>query len=99
MSVSKSGYYKWKYRRENPSKKELSRQADIKLIKEIHDKHPSHGYRWINAFIRNKYGIVFSDNHVHLCCKYENIRSTGKHYQWQKPGEEKIKFNNLIWNG
>ena len=99
MSVSKSGYYKWKYRKENPGKKELTRQADIKLIKEIHDKHPSHGYRWINAFIRNKYGIVFSDNHVHLCCKYENIRSTGKHYQWQKPGEEKIKFNNLIWNG
>lgn len=99
MSVSKSGYYKWKYRRANPGKKELARQADIKLIKEIHDKHPSHGYRWINAFIRNKYGIVFSDNHVHLCCKYENIRSTGKHYQWQKPGEEKIKFNNLIWNG
>lgn len=99
MSVSKSGYYKWKYRRANPGKKELARQTDIKLIKEIHDKHPSHGYRWINAFIRNKYGIVFSDNHVHLCCKYENIRSTGKHYQLQKPGEEKIKFNNLIWNG
>lgn len=99
MSVSKSGYYKWKYRRENPGKKKLARQADIKLIKEIHDKHPSHGYRWINAFIRNKYGIVFSDNHVHLCCKYENIKSTVKHYQWQKPGEEKIKFNNLIWNG
>ena len=49
MSVSKSGYYKWKYRKENPGKKELTRQADIKLIKEIHDKHPSHGYRW-NSF-------------------------------------------------
>lgn len=45
MSVSKSGYYKWKYRRANPGKKELARQTDIKLIKEIHDKHPSHGYR------------------------------------------------------
>lgn len=78
MSVSKSGYYKWKYRKENPSKKELSRQADIKLIKEVHKKHPSHGYRWINAFIKNKYGIIFSDNHVHLCCKYENIRSMAK---------------------
>ncbi len=53
MSVSKSGYYKWKYRKENPSLKEITRQGDIKLIKEVHDKHPSHGYRWINAFIRN----------------------------------------------
>lgn len=99
MSVSKSGYYKWKYRQENPSEKELSRQADIKLIKEVHNKHPSHGYRWINAFIRNKYGIIYSNHYVHLICKYENIRSKGKHYQWKKPDEEDKKFNNLIWNG
>ena len=99
MNVSKSGYYKWKYRQKNPSLKDISRQSDIRLIKEIHKKHPSHGYRWINAFARNKYGIVWSDNHVHLCCKYEGIRSIGKHYQWKKPGEEKCTFNNLIWNG
>ena len=97
MSVSKSGYYKWKYRQENPSKKELSRQADIKVIKEIHEKHPSHGYRWINSYARLHYGIVWSDNHVHLCCKYEG--SHGKHYQWKKPDEEHKIFNNLIWNG
>ena len=42
---------------------------------------------------------MWSDNHVHLCCKYEGIRSTGKHYRWKKPGEEKCTFNNLIWNG
>ncbi len=83
---------------ENPSKKELVRHSNIKLIKEIYDKHPSHGYRWINAFIRNKYGIVFSNNHVHLCCKYENIRSTGKHYQWQKLGEEKDNLQYMINN-
>lgn len=99
MSVSKSGYYKWKNSEKNPSLRKISRQSDIKLIKEVHEKHPSHGYRWINAFIRNKYGIVMSDNHVHLCCKYEGIRSKGKHYQWKKPGEEQCKFNNLIWNG
>ena len=99
MSVSKSGYYKWLYRKNNPSLKDLSRQTDIKLIKQVHNKHPSHGYRWINAFIKNQYGIVFSDNYVHRICKYENIRSQGKHYQWKKPGEEQYKFNNLIWDG
>lgn len=99
MDVSRSGYYKWKYRQENPTLKMISRQSDINLIKEVHEKHPSHGYRWINAFIRNKYGIVMSDNHVHLCCKYEGIRSQGKHYQWKKPDEEHETFNNLIWNG
>lgn len=65
----------------NLSQKELSRQSDIELIEKIHDKYPSHEYRWINAFIRNKYRVIMSDNHVHLCCKYENISSTRKHYQ------------------
>lgn len=73
MSVSRFGYYKWKYRQEHPTTKMISRQSDIDLIKEIHKKHPSHGYRWINAYARNKYGVVWSNNHVHLCCKYENI--------------------------
>lgn len=99
MSVSRSGYYKWKYRKLNPSEKELAKHEDIKLIKEVHNKHKSHGYRWINAFIRNKYGILWSDNYVHRLCKYEGIRSHGKHYQWNKPGEEQEKFNNLILNG
>ena len=99
MSVSRSGYYKWKYRQANPTDKMISRQSDIELIKKIHESHPSHGYRWINAFARLHYGIVWSDNHVHLCCKYEGIRSKGKHYQWKKPEEEHKKFNNLVWNG
>ena len=38
MKVSKSGYYKWKYRQENPSDKELSRQSDIELIKQKGNK-------------------------------------------------------------
>lgn len=99
MKVSKSGYYKWKKRNNYPSKKMISRNSDIELIKKIHNKYPSHGYRWINAYARLNYGIVWSDNHVHLCCKYENIRSCGKHYRWKKPGEQQYKYNNLIWNG
>ena len=99
MSVSRSGYYKWKYRQENPTLREITRQSDINIIKEVHEKHKAHGYRWINHFIRNLYGIYYTDNYVHRICKYENIKYQGKHYQWKKPGEEQCKFNNLIWNG
>jgi len=99
MSVSRSGYYKWKYRKEHPTLREITRQSDIKIIKEVHEKHKAHGYRWINHFIRNLYGIYYTDNYVHRICKYENIKYQGKHYQWKKPGEEQCKFNNLIWNG
>ena len=99
MSISRSGYYKWKYRKSNPSLKEITRQSDLELIKQVHNKHKSHGYRWINTHIRNKYGIVYTDNYVHRLCKYENIRYQGKHYQWKKPDEEHEMFSNLVWNG
>ena len=65
MSISRSGYYKWKYRKENPSLREITRQSDLELIKKVHNKHKAHGYRWINTHIRNKYGVVYSDNYVH----------------------------------
>ena len=99
MSVSRSGYYKWKYRKKKPTLREITRQSDINIIKEVHEKHKAHGYRWINHFIRNLYGIYYTDNYVHRICKYEDIKYQGKHYQWKKPGEEQYKFNNLIWNG
>lgn len=99
LNVSKSVYYKWKYRKYNPSLKEITRQSDLKIIKEVHNKHKSHGYRWINTFIRNKYGIIYKDNYVYRLCKYNDIKYQGKHYQWKKPTEENKKFNNLIWNG
>ena len=47
MSISRSGYYKWKYRKENPSIREITRQSDLELIKKVHNKHKAHGYRWI----------------------------------------------------
>ena len=65
MSVSRSGYYKWKFRQEHPTMKMISRQSDIDLITEIHNKHKAHGYRWINAFARRNYGVIWSDHHVH----------------------------------
>ena len=43
MSISRSGYYKWKYRQKHPTIKMISRQADIELIKEIHKKHDTDG--------------------------------------------------------
>ena len=99
MSISRSGYYKWKYRKENPTLREITRQSDLELIKKVHNKHKAHGYRWINHHIRNLYGVYYTDNDVHRLCKYENIRYQGKHYQWKKPDEEHEKFNNLVWNG
>lgn len=80
MDVNRSGYYKWIKRIDNPSSRTIQRDKDIELITQVHHKHPSHGYRWINAYIRRNYGIIWSNNHVHHCCKYAEIISRGKHY-------------------
>ena len=79
MSVNRSGYYKWKERQENPSDRQLRRESDLKFIKEVHDKHPSHGYRWINAYILNEYGVKYTDNYVHRLGHKANITSGRNH--------------------
>ena len=96
MSVNRSGYYKWLTRQSKPSQRMLQRESDISLIRDIHEKHPSHGYRWIKAYLEHKLGVIMSYNHVHLCCKYSGIISQGNHYKYVKPGEEKKNYPNLV---
>ena len=98
MSVNRSGYYKWLDRQNKPSQRMIQRKFDIKLIKEIHQKHPSHGYRWIKSYLERHYGVIMSNNHVHLCCKCAGIISQGRHYKYVKPGDEKEKYPNLVMN-
>ena len=96
MDINRSSYYKWIKRQNTPSPRMIQRKTDINIIEEIHEKHPSHGYRWINSYLRRHYGVVMSDNHVHLCCKYAGIISQGSHYKYVKPGEEKKNYPNLV---
>ena len=53
MGVSRSGYYKW--RKRDKSTRDLRREAVIALVSEVHKAHPSHGYRWVAAFIPVSY--------------------------------------------
>ena len=52
--------------------------------------------------IARETGWVVSDNLVHKICKILKIKSKAKHYStYKKPGEESIKYPNLInnnWN-
>lgn len=98
MDVNRSGYYKWVKRKDNPSSKQIERDGDIAIIKAIHHKHPSHGYRWIRAYALKHYKVNWSNYHVHLCCKYAGIISAGKHYRYVRPGDERVKYKNLINN-
>ena len=56
MDVNRSGYYKWKNRQINKPEWVKRRESNLKIIQEVHNKHKTHGYRWISAYLKQKYG-------------------------------------------
>lgn len=96
MGVSRSGYYKWKKR--EPSERDLNREAIIATVKAVHEEHPSHGYRWVAAFIRINLRIVISDNYSYKCFRYLGIKAETKHREHGRPRKERDKYPNLIFS-
>ena len=102
LGVSRSGYYKWKNRQGKVNRYEQDRQLLTKLLKEQHQKHPSHGYHMLADDVFQATGWLFSHNLAHKCCKEAGIRSKARKYRYKKKaGEEHIKFTNVVdgnWN-
>ncbi len=94
MNISRSGYYKWKGRPE--SDHDINRQAMLDVVEEVHAEHPTHGYRWIAAYIRNDLRTTVSDNFIYKCCRHLDIKSESKHQIHYKPRKVKDKYPNLI---
>lgn len=99
MNVNRSGFYKWRTRIYNPSKKLKARAVNINLFRAYHELYPSHGYRWLNAKIKLDLGTIMSDVYAHKCCKYVGIVSIAKHYKYRKPGDDKKVYPNLLLAG
>ena len=99
MNISRSGYYKWIKSKDILNRYEINRIDLELLIRDIHKRKPSYGYHRINYLIRKERGWIVSDKLVHKVCKILKIRSKAKHYSvYKKPGEESIKYPNLINN-
>lgn len=96
MGVSRSGYYKWK-NRGKPKAEDKKRQV-IKLVAEVHKEHPSHGYRWVCAYIRINLGVTFSENYVYKAFRYLGIKAETKHKKKYRPRKIKDKYPNLIFS-
>lgn len=96
MNISRSGYYKWLKNKDVLNKYEIDRLELKKIIEDIHKRKPSYGYRRINKIILRETGWIVSDNLVHKVCKKLKIKSLAKHYKYKKPGEESIKYPNII---
>lgn len=96
MDVSRSGFYKWKKRLSNPSKRAVAFADNLLLFKEYHERYPSHGYRWLNAKIRLDTGLILSDTYAHKCCKAAGITSKVRHRKYHKPGQRYRVYPNLL---
>jgi len=97
MNISRSGYYKWLKTKDILNQYEMDRRDLEILIRNIHKRKPSCVYHRINYLIRKETGWVVADNLVHKVCKILKIRSKVRHYSiYKKPGEESIKYPNMI---
>lgn len=97
LDVSRSGYYKWKSRKGKLNSYEKDRLILTELLQETHQKHPSYGYHRLAISVFKDTGWIFSHNLAHKCCKHAGIHSSARKYRKYKyPGEESIKFNNLV---
>lgn len=96
MKVSRSGYYKWLKNKDILNNYEINRKKLGELIVDVHKRKPSYGYHRINKIIRDENGWYVSSNLVHKVCKILNIKSKAKHYKYKRPGEESIKYSNII---
>ena len=96
MNISRSGYYKWLKNKDKLNRYEINRLELKELIEDLHRRKPSYGYRRINSKILAETGWIVSDNLVHKICKRLKIKSRAKHYKYKRPGEESIKYSNII---
>ena len=70
----------------------------VEVVEEVHSEYPSHGYRWVAAYIRNTLRTKVSDNFVYKCFRYLGIKSETKHQPHYKPRKVKDRFPNLIFS-
>ena len=95
MGVSRSGYYKWKKR--DKGARDLKREEVIALVSKVHEAHPSHGYRWVAAFIRINYQQDISDNYVYKAFRFLGIKAKTKHQVHYRPRKVQDLYPNLIF--
>ena len=95
MGVSRAGYYKWK--NHEPSSRDNKREDVIAKVKEVHEAHPTHGYRWTAAFIRINMQVIISDNYAYKCYRYLGIKAETKHRVHYRPRKVRDLYPNLIF--
>lgn len=93
--MSRSGYYKWRARDGAPPE---CRAKMLRLVRECHARHPSHGYRWVHAYLKRTEKIAVSADYIRKCFRYLGIRAQSKHRPYSKKRVERESYPNLIFS-
>ena len=94
--MSRSGYYKWRARDGIVPE---DRARILRLVKGCHERHPSHGYRWVHAYLAKEEGIAASADYIRKCFRFLGICAETKHRPGSKgkATRERI-YPNLIFS-
>ena len=68
-----------------------------KLVRKCHDAHPSHGYRWVHAYLAKNDDIGVSADYIRRCFRYLGISAKTKHRAKQAKRASKETYPNLIF--
>lgn len=93
--VSRSGYYKWRERGGEPPR---DRARILRLVRDCHDARPSHGCRWVHAYLKKSDGIAVSAEYVRRCFLYLGIRAETKHQRKDRRRKARDPCPNLVFS-
>ena len=93
--MSRSGYYKWKKRGGGPPK---DRGRILRLVQACHDAHPSHGYRWVHAYLKRSDGVEVSAEYIRRCFLHLGIRAETKHRKKKCEHKARDPYPNLVFS-
>lgn len=101
MEVSRAGFYKWKSR--GRTDRDSYREEALRAVSSVHEEHPSHGYRWVAAYIaenKGDFGIdSISPNYCYKCFRFLGIKSETMHKKRQSPSRKrKDPYPNLVFS-
>ena len=93
--MSRSGYYKWRRRGGEPPR---DRARVLRLVRECHGAHPSHGYRWVHAYLKRSEDVTVSAEYIRRCFLYLGIRAETKHRGKRCERKARDPYPNLVFS-
>jgi hypothetical protein len=99
MHLSRSSFYFWLKALQTPCKQKQKLAETIREIIDLHDKYPSHGYRWLRAKLELDNKIHISDGYALKCCRMAGIQSQAKHRRRKYHGSTDRKYTNVLLAG